>query len=83
MNTPYLLDSATIFGYAGGRAMGGGEAGDEMIYGKDALMADIAAVVDARLSALQFTIPVYIGGKKIDQQVVTATARANVISGGR
>ena len=63
--------------------MGGGEAGDEMIYGKDALMADIAAVVDARLSALQFTIPVYIGGTKIDQQVVTATARANVISGGR
>ena len=83
MNTPYLLDSATIFGYAGGRAMGGGEAGDEMIYGRAALMEDIAAVVDARLNQLQFVVPVYIGSKKIDQQVVTATAKANVLSGGR
>lgn len=83
MDTPYLLDSATIFGYAGNRAMGGGEAGDEMIYGRAALMEDIAAVVDARLNNLQFIINNYIGNKKIDQQVVSATARANVISGGR
>lgn len=83
MNAPMLLDSATIFGYAGGRALGGGEAGDEMIYGRENLMRDIADVVDEKLSKLQFVVPVYIGSKKIDQQVVTATARANVISGGR
>lgn len=83
MNAPMLLDSATIFGYAHGQALGGGEAGDEMIYGKDALMRDIAAVVDAKLSKLQFVVPVYIGTRKIDEQIVTASARSNVISGGR
>lgn len=83
MDAPYLLDSATIFGYAGGRALGAGEAGDEMIYGRENLMKDIAAVVDSRLNSLQFVVPVYIGNKKIDQQIVTATARSNVISGGR
>lgn len=83
MDAPYLLDSATIFGYANGQYMGGGEAGSEMIYSHEKLMTDIADVVDAKLNKLQFVIPVYIGGKKIDQQIVTAQARANVISGGR
>ncbi len=83
MNEPYLLDSATIFGATSGRLMGAGEAGSEMIYGRDQLMADIGAVVDAKLSNMEFIVPVYIGGKKIDQQVVMANARNSVISGGR
>lgn len=34
MNRPYLLDGATIFGYAGGRLLGGGEAGQEVVTSK-------------------------------------------------
>lgn len=83
MSTPYMLDSATIFGAAGGQYMGGGEAGSEMIYGHDRLMADIGAVVNAAIDNLVFPINVFIGQKKIEQQVVTATAKNNVISGGR
>lgn len=83
MDTPYLLDSATIFGAAGGNLMGAGEAGPEMIYSHERLMDDIGAIIDNRLDKLQFVIPVYIGQKKIEQQIVTATAHSNVISGGR
>lgn len=83
MDTPYMLDSATIFGAANGQYMGGGEAGSEMIYSHEKLMGDIGAVVNAALDNLVFPINVFIGQKKIDQQVVTATAKNNVISGGR
>lgn len=39
MNEPYFLDSATIFGAAGGQLLGGGEAGSEVIVGTDRLMS--------------------------------------------
>lgn len=83
MDAPYLLDSATIFGAAGGHYLGGGEAGTEMIYSHDKLMSDIAAVVDSRLSELVFVNNIYVGGKKLDQQITTANARNAVVSGGR
>lgn len=83
MNEPYMLSDATIFGMSGGKLLGGGETGNEIVYGRDQLMADIAAVVDARLQNLEFVVPVYIGGKKIDQQVISANARNAVRSGGR
>lgn len=83
MDAPYLLDSATIFGAAGGHYLGGGEAGTEMIYSHDKLMNDIAAVVDSRLSELVFVNNIYVGGKKLDQQITTANARNAVVSGGR
>ena len=83
MDAPYLLDSATIFGAAGGHYLGGGEAGTEMIYSHDKLMNDIAAVVDSRLSELIFVNNIYVGGKKLDQQITTANARNAVVSGGR
>lgn len=83
MNEPYMLSDATIFGMAGGKLLGGGETGNEIVYGRDQLMNDIAAVIDARLQNLEFIVPVYIGGKKIDQQTITANARNAVISGGR
>lgn len=82
MNAPMLLDSATIFGYARGQALGGGEAGDEMIYGRENLMRDISDVIDTKLSKMQFVVPVYVGTKKIQQEILTANAQANVISGG-
>ncbi len=83
MNTPYLLDSATIFGAANGQYLGGGEAGTEMIYSHDKLMDDIGSVVDSRLSKLQIIAPIYIGGEKIDEVVVKSEQRNNYISGGR
>lgn len=43
MDTPYMLDSASIFGAAGNRLLGGGESGREMIYGHAQLMRDIRA----------------------------------------
>lgn len=83
MDAPYLLDSATIFGAANGQYLGGGEAGTEMIYSHDKLMNDIGAVIDSRLSELVFVNNIYIGGKKLDQQITTANARNSVVSGGR
>ena len=83
MNTPYLLDNAAIFGAAGGKLLGGGEAGKELVYGHEQLMSDIAAVVDSRLANIELVAPIYIGGKKIDQQIVTVNARNAVVSGGR
>lgn len=83
MNTPYLLDSATIFGAANGQYLGGGEAGTEMIYSHDKLMDDIGSAIDSRLSKLQIIAPIYIGSEKIDEVVVKSEQRNNYISGGR
>jgi hypothetical protein len=83
MNTPYLLDSATIFGAANGQYLGGGEAGTEMIYSHDKLMDDIGSAIDSRLSKIQIIAPIYIGGEKIDEVVVKSEQRNNYISGGR
>ena len=37
MNQPYVLDGATIFGAMGGKLLGGGEAGKEVILSYDRL----------------------------------------------
>lgn len=42
MNEPRILDGAQIFGAMGGRLLGGGEAGQEVLYGRSQLMRDIA-----------------------------------------
>lgn len=42
MDNAYLLDSATIFGKSGNDLLLGGEAGDEMIIGKDLLLNSIS-----------------------------------------
>ena len=83
MDAPYILDKATIFGAAGGKLLGAGESGREIVYGHEQLMNDIAAVVDSRLSKLIFENNIYIGGKKIDQQILVANARNTYRSGGR
>ena len=83
MDAPYMLDSATIFGAANGHYMGGGEAGTEMIYGHDQLMRDIGDIVDSRLSKLQFVVPVYLGTKKLGQEIKTINAQNLVVDGGR
>lgn len=47
------------------------------------LTDEVLKEVRKQLSNMTFTAPIYIGGRKIDQQIVTATAKSNVISGGR
>lgn len=56
MDDAFVLDGATIFGSAGGKLLGGGEAGREIIYGHDNLMKDIrnasGADVNARILSM-------------------------------
>ncbi len=78
MNSPMLLSSPTLFGMKGGRFLGGGEAGDEMIYGRQALLNDIREATNQTI-----IIPVYIGDEQIDEIVVSADQRNNFRSGGR
>lgn len=39
MDTPYMLNGATIFGAAGGKLLGGGESGSEVVVGTNKLMS--------------------------------------------
>lgn len=39
MDTPYMLNGATIFGAAGGKLLGGGESGSEVVIGTNKLMS--------------------------------------------
>ena len=41
MNEPYILNDATIFGASGGRLLGGGESGSEVVIGTSKLMSMI------------------------------------------
>lgn len=81
---PIMLSSPTIFGMDGDKLLGGGEGhGSEMIYGKDALMKDIATAVASVDKSQQIVIPVYIGNEMIDEIVVNSNQRNDYISGGR
>ena len=51
--------------------------------GSASFAEEFGAYIDARLQKLEFIVPVYIGTKKIDQQIVSANARNAVVSGGR
>lgn len=48
MNSPMLLDNATIFGAANGKFLGGGEAGSEVVSGANTLMNMIRDAVKER-----------------------------------
>lgn len=85
MENGMILNSPTIFGAAGGRLLGGGEAGPEAIVGVDSLRSmifDAVAAVGGGFGG-DITIPVYIGQRKIDTIVVEAVQRSNYRSGGR
>lgn len=84
MSQPMILDEAAIFGAANGRLLGGGEAGAEMIYGRDNLMNDITAAVSSVIGGGQpLVIPIYIGSEKLDEFMINSNQRSNYISGGR
>lgn len=83
MGQPIMLGDATIFGASGGKLLGGGEAGDEMIYGRNNLMKDISEAVSAAIGEQINLVQVYIGEEKIDEFMVNSNQRTNFISGGR
>lgn len=78
-----ILNSPTIFGAAGGKLLGGGEAGPEAVVGVSSLRSMIREAVAGAGNGGDIIIPVYIGQERIDETVVTASQRANYRSGGR
>jgi phage-related minor tail protein len=83
MDEPYILNSPTLFGMAGGRLLGGGEAGEEAVVGTDRLSQIVQGAVAAAGGNQTIVIPVYIGQDRIDEIVVKANQRTNFRSGGR
>lgn len=92
MGDGVILNSPTIFGAAGGKLLGGGEAGAEAIVGVSSLRSMIQEAVAGQTSALvtalgtssgDIVIPVYIGNTLLDEMVVSAQNRRNLRSGGR
>lgn len=67
MNEPRILDGAQIFGAIGGRLLGGGEAGKEVLYGKSQLMRDISTAVQEAKSEYKDDRPIVINIYAKDQ----------------
>jgi TP901 family phage tail tape measure protein len=82
MDDAYILNRPTIFGMAGGKYLGGGEAGPEAVVGTDKL-AEIVRTAVASVSGGTTVIPVYIGQERIDEIVVRAAQSQSFRSGGR
>lgn len=73
MDKGMILDNPTVFGYKNGRFLGGGEAGAEVVVGRDSLLAMIRqAVVSTKLGVDSKLISLIIEG--------TNSANSNVIS---
>ena len=89
MQDGMILQSPTIFGARGNTLLAGGEAGDEAVVGVNSLREMIQSAIAQQTAALSgigggdITIPVIIGGDRIDTLVVKAAQRANYRSGGR
>lgn len=86
MDDGMILNSPTIFGAAGGKLLGGGEAGPEAVVGVDSLRSMIIEAV-SQVASLSgggnITVPVYIGQEKLDTIIAKSTSRATYRSGGR
>lgn len=67
MNEPRILDGAQIFGAMGGRLLGGGEAGQEVLYGRAQLMRDISTAVHEAKSEYKDSRPIVINIYAKDQ----------------
>jgi hypothetical protein len=66
MDQAYMLTNPTIFGAMGGRALGGGEAGAEMVIGRDTMMNMIRDAVGGD-GTLYAEIPIYMDSKLISK----------------
>ena len=67
MNEPRILDGAQIFGAMGGRLLVGGEAGQEVLYGRSQLMRDISTAVQEAKSEYKDDRPIVINIYAKDQ----------------
>lgn len=88
MDEGMILTSPTIFGARGDTLLAGGEAGAEAVVGVSSLRGMITDAIGQQTAALSslggdITIPVIIGGERIDTLVIKASQRANYRSGGR
>lgn len=89
MDEGMILTSPTVFGAKGNTLLAGGEAGPEAVVGVSSLRNMIQEAISEQTAALSglgggdITIPVIIGGDRIDTLVVKAAQRANYRSGGR
>jgi phage-related protein len=60
-----------------------GSLGSDIANGNSALLDSIGAYIDAKMEKIQLEANFYLSGRKIDNQIVTAVAKGNMISGGR
>ena len=60
MAEPRILDGAQIFGSMNGKLLGGGEAGQEVLYGRSQLMRDISTAVQEAKSEYKDDRPIVI-----------------------
>ncbi|MEE0558032.1 MAG: hypothetical protein UC361_01145 [Bulleidia sp.] len=67
MNEPRILDGAQIFGSMNGKLLGGGEAGQEVLYGRSQLMRDISTAVQEAKSEYKDDRPIVINIYAKDQ----------------
>lgn len=67
MAEPRILDGAQIFGSMNGKLLGGGEAGQEVLYGRSQLMRDISTAVQEAKSEYKDDRPIVINIYAKDQ----------------
>ena len=67
MDEPRILDGAQIFGSMNGKLLGGGEAGQEVLYGRSQLMRDITTAVQEAKSDFKDDRPIVINVYAKDQ----------------
>lgn len=67
MAEPRILDGAQIFGSMNGKLLGGGEAGQEVLYGRSQLMRDISTAVQEAKSEYTDDRPIVINIYAKDQ----------------
>lgn len=67
MNEPRILDGAQIFGAMGGKLLGGGESGQEVLYGRTQLMRDISTAVQEAKNEYKDDRPIVINIYAKDQ----------------
>ena len=89
MKDGMILSSPTVFGSRGNTLLAGGEAGPEAVVGVSSLKSMIQEAIAQQTAALSgigggdITIPVVIGGERLDTLIIKASQRANYRSGGR
>lgn len=87
MDEGMILNSPTIFGAAGGKLLGAGEAGPEAVVGAASLRSMIQDAVASQTATLAAAIGgdtfVYIGDEQLDAIIQKSNKRVNLRSGGR